>query len=463
MMKYTFTILIAALLQVPTLAQDFLSFPKNTKFFDISGNSFMTVRAVDQVIYLAEHSGDGNIIWSENISFPMTNPLDTVIVINDFQRFGTTNDYLLSVFSRQLDQGNSIFDAPSNHLSIKISLDQQTIDTTSHFIPSGYIRFASKNDSTISFFSYQDIDSSLRGFETWEINTGLDTTFIAPLDSMLEGDLYSHFRHHNGFIYHYNIFPSALTLNLYQENISFVSNSNQDISIFPFGQSTVELEASPDKIVAFSQINDPSSPLQWRMFLMNKELELLDHSFFTPISTITGGQTITYIMPQDGAVITSEFIYVLAHPHNSSDEMLSIFVYDSEFNEVCRIPLNSEYSGTESLFQINGKAYFKKAVNDSDYDYYLIDGCEFNYLNVDDVQTAGMLVYPNPSSTIFNIQNSKNIPLQIRALNMQGQEILSFKSSNSIIAINLENHPTGIYFLEITSGDRRLTQKIIKQ
>lgn len=462
-MKNTFTLLIAALLQVSLLAQDYMNFPQNTKFFDIPGSSFLTVRNVNQTIHLAEHNEDGSVLWSQSIAFPLYNPEDTIIVINDFIRFGNTNNYLLSVFSRQLDQGTWAFYSPSNHLSIKISLDQQTIDTVSHYIPSGYIKFANKNDSTIFFFTYHDLNQAPSGFETWEINISLDTTFLAPLDSMLEGYLFSQFRYYNGLIYHYSIYPSDITLYQFDNNVSFISNSYQSISVYPYGQSTVELDLHPERIVAFSQINAPAYPTQWRMFMMNKELGLIDHSFFTPIHSAMGSETITYLMPQNGSVITENHIYILAYPKNINNQMLTILVYDFDFNEVCRIPLNTEYSETESLYKINGKSYFRKAVNDNDYDYYLIDGCEFNYLEVDGIQTADILVYPNPSSIIFNIQNTKNTPLQIRALNVQGQEIMRFQSSNSIIPMNFEKYSAGIYFLEITLGDKRQTQKIIKQ
>jgi len=137
-------------------------------------------------------------------------------------------------------------------------------------------------------------------------------------------------------------------------------------------------------------------------------------------------------------------------------------VYDHNFTELCRFPLNTNYSDDKRLVAINGKVYFRESYGTGGHNYYLVDGCEFNHVGIEETNVSDFVIYPNPSQSIFNIQNLKNENLQIRTLNLQGKEVVSFKSRNPNIQIDLESFPSGIYLLEITSDKGKTTQKVIK-
>lgn len=93
--------------------------------------------------------------------------------------------------------------------------------------------------------------------------------------------------------------------------------------------------------------------------------------------------------------------------------------------------------------------------------------------NVNSNNSLVASVFPNPSeSGIFNVQFFDDAPkqiteAQIEVFNSIGVKIFQSEISqqilNSTININLLDQPSGIYFMTLTSGNRRLCGKLIKQ
>src|SRR5690606_1416451 len=125
--------------------------------------------------------------------------------------------------------------------------------------------------------------------------------------------------------------------------------------------------------------------------------------------------------------------------------------------------LDIAYSTDKALVKINGRVYYRLMGSEGDYHYHLIDGCEFNYLNIEENASSRFAVYPNPSENIFYVQNPKSELLQIRALNIYGSEVFNANSSNTLIPLDLSRFSSGAYILEITSDPGRAMKKIIKQ
>lgn len=76
-------------------------------------------------------------------------------------------------------------------------------------------------------------------------------------------------------------------------------------------------------------------------------------------------------------------------------------------------------------------------------------------------------VYPNPSASIANINltvSSSSTNVKISVLNSLGSIVLT-KDANlnigkNIISIDVENLPTGLYFINISQGNQKITKKI---
>jgi hypothetical protein len=78
-------------------------------------------------------------------------------------------------------------------------------------------------------------------------------------------------------------------------------------------------------------------------------------------------------------------------------------------------------------------------------------------------------VYPNPSNGIFQLEinNSQNEKSEIHVYNVLGEIIFQSKIQSRDVGIkseiDLTNQPNGIYFVQINSGNKILTAKIIRQ
>jgi alpha-tubulin suppressor-like RCC1 family protein len=71
-------------------------------------------------------------------------------------------------------------------------------------------------------------------------------------------------------------------------------------------------------------------------------------------------------------------------------------------------------------------------------------------------------VYPNPASTILNIDNQYNMGIEkIKIINFLGKTVLIENSNFDVI--NIEKLATGMYVLEISTHEKTFTNKFIKQ
>lgn len=76
-----------------------------------------------------------------------------------------------------------------------------------------------------------------------------------------------------------------------------------------------------------------------------------------------------------------------------------------------------------------------------------------------------IMVYPNPSSNIFNIEwagAGEEKALQITCFDLQGRSVHIESTSNSSSQIELIDAAPGIYFLQISVDDKFVTKKIVK-
>ncbi len=85
-----------------------------------------------------------------------------------------------------------------------------------------------------------------------------------------------------------------------------------------------------------------------------------------------------------------------------------------------------------------------------------------------DTFTQGISIYPNPTTSIINLQNSSNITVEsVRIININGQRLSEFKLQNvnsKLHQFNVSELASGIYFIEVKSQNGQKTvHKFIKQ
>lgn len=78
-----------------------------------------------------------------------------------------------------------------------------------------------------------------------------------------------------------------------------------------------------------------------------------------------------------------------------------------------------------------------------------VEGCT---AGIDNLTQNSILIYPNPVSSILNIESTNEI-LSIEIYNLQGQKVLSVKSNT----VNFADLPTGIYIVRVTDVTNRIT------
>ncbi|PCI93425.1 MAG: hypothetical protein COB15_16450 [Flavobacteriales bacterium] len=73
-----------------------------------------------------------------------------------------------------------------------------------------------------------------------------------------------------------------------------------------------------------------------------------------------------------------------------------------------------------------------------------------------------VLIYPNPSKGIFNIEVLDGNDASIEIYNLQGQKVVEFFKLASKSKIDLSNQPDGIYLVRVISEDNVVVERIIK-
>ncbi|NPD85026.1 T9SS type A sorting domain-containing protein [Lentimicrobium sp. L6] len=126
-----------------------------------------------------------------------------------------------------------------------------------------------------------------------------------------------------------------------------------------------------------------------------------------------------------------------------------------------------------------GEAYFLPSSNQN-YSYEVISGSQkasgninigesnkvetIYLINADalaELEETQILVYPNPTSENFIIENADGFQLQIYSL--EGQLLLEKSNLNSMESINLKKWPAGIYLLYFKNDVSFFSQKLIKK
>ncbi|MCW3077118.1 MAG: hypothetical protein JWO32_1727, partial [Bacteroidetes bacterium] len=109
--------------------------------------------------------------------------------------------------------------------------------------------------------------------------------------------------------------------------------------------------------------------------------------------------------------------------------------------------------GDQTTSQPNGGVFLAKIVDDHS---------NLTAIYESQAKTNQFEIYPNPSSSIFQIKCQSDCVIQV--INSLGKTILTdaFKEMNNK-SIDLSNYTNGVYFIEITSNKKKEVKKIIKQ
>lgn len=86
--------------------------------------------------------------------------------------------------------------------------------------------------------------------------------------------------------------------------------------------------------------------------------------------------------------------------------------------------------------------------------------------DTDIASTTTLEAYPNPTNGLVNIRlNNPTLELgSIRVLNTLGQVVFELEHTNSTrIELDLSKETSGVYWIQVTNGDDKFIEKVIKQ
>ncbi len=83
-------------------------------------------------------------------------------------------------------------------------------------------------------------------------------------------------------------------------------------------------------------------------------------------------------------------------------------------------------------------------------------------LGHDSFDNANFNLYPNPTSGVITLQNSKDIT-EVSILNLLGQTVLNQKPNSTETTIDLSNFPSATYFIKVISEEKIKMVKVIKR
>lgn len=93
------------------------------------------------------------------------------------------------------------------------------------------------------------------------------------------------------------------------------------------------------------------------------------------------------------------------------------------------------------------------------YEVYFVEVTDSNSLSVDEIETEAFKIYPNPASSVINIQ--AKIGSDIAIYSVSGAIIRTFKTDENTTSIATENIASGIYLVKICNDKKTETKKII--
>jgi len=134
--------------------------------------------------------------------------------------------------------------------------------------------------------------------------------------------------------------------------------------------------------------------------------------------------------------------------------LFTIFFESQSFNSYCQtqsFTYNYDESGNRTARVIGLVKGF-----DSDSQQEL----EFNI-----TETAGIKIYPNPTKGLLKISirgYEDGATFNFKLYDIKGAQLISKKTMESQIELNLSEHKSGIYILHLSIGDQILKWKIIK-
>jgi hypothetical protein len=130
-----------------------------------------------------------------------------------------------------------------------------------------------------------------------------------------------------------------------------------------------------------------------------------------------------------------------------------------------------DFTGANSVANTEVAVFFDIQVNsdvvtDPNLNTFQIDDFilgEFATLSSENFEALDFYIYPNPTSSIWNISTQNQIISMVEVFDMTGKKVISNKPLSPSPQIDASELAPGIYIIKINTDNGSLTKKLIKQ
>lgn len=463
-MKYL--LLFSLLLTVNVFSQSNYVLQKNATIYDMPSGEFLTAVVIQDTVFIKQFDVLGNLIWEDTLTFT---PTISPVYLNEIARFKNTDEYVISTFVDPTPS-TPFWHSFSNDTLVyqftKINLNNHTytgniIDTFS----CKSMDMVELNDTSIYLlFSDYSINANPFNHITYSLNSVMDLSLIAPMDSVTTYPWGWSIIVFGDSIYKHQSMEGTHVIEKYNFQMSSLETNWSSLTTSQFyNMSYYKKMINKDSVFIFTQGTSSGSPyVQWRMDWLNLSFSVINTTTFP--SPLTDNSISRYYSTFDNVAIdrTNRRILIMSTDEApiASNVYQKIFIYDFNFNLVCEIPVTFGGDLENSLIELNDLVYLR---NDNAVNSKLIK-IDCSILALEEAVTNRKIeLFPNPTHSTISISNPDKKPLSIVVLSTNGKELIKSSKQESLISLDLNHLPNGMYLIEIFDGSNTEIKRIIKE
>lgn len=459
-------LLFSLLFTVNVFSQNNYTIQKDATIYDLPGGEFLTSVAIDDTIFIKHFDVLGNLIWQDSLMF---SPTISPVYFDEITRFKNTNDYIISSFVdptpntpfwQSFNNDTLVYNFTKLNLTTHDFVDNQ-IDT---FVCKGLDLVEIKDTSIFLMTSDYSIDPSPFNQVTYSLNPLMEISLIAPLDSVQTNPWGWYIEAFGDSIYKHQSIEGYHIMDKYSLQMSTLqSDQTYLLTSENFNSSYYKKVFNSDSLFVFTEgTSSGSYAVKWRMDWLNLSLSSINSTIIN--SPVTDQPPLRYSTSFYNSAIdrTNRKILIMSKDEAPipSNIVQKIFIYDFNFNLVCEIPITVGSDEENSLIELNDLVYLR---NDNSMNSELIRiDCSILALE-EEVNNSKIEIFPNPTQSTITISNPDEKPLSIVVLSTDGKELMQSLKHESLISLELNHLPNGMYIIEIFDGSNTEIKRIIKE
>jgi ELWxxDGT repeat protein len=226
----------------------------------------------------------------------------------------------------------------------------------------------------------------------------------------------------------------------------------------------------------FSSIIPGCCTMDIKFMACNNQILILKNKLYTtdginsPSELTDGSQTF-----KDFNCINNKFYFLNTQFQNNK-------IWVSDGSSAGTFPLNlyangHQISNNESIYKLaatgdklfyNANFYNTLELKDSGSENYIVDLSSQTLssnqeVDIFDKSGEEFIIFPNPAQTVVNVQNLKGKNIKsLRIHDASGKLVTNVLSNKNKVEVDVQNLPTGLYFLIISTDTGIITKKLIK-